>query len=322
MKRYLITGGAGFIGSHLEERLIADGREVTVIDDLSTGRMENIRHLKGDDRFHYYIDTITNERLLAELVDEADVIYHLAAAVGVRRIIERPIQTIETNIHGTEMVLKHAAKKRKIVFLASSSEVYGKATKVPFSEDDDTVLGPTTKSRWSYAASKAVDEFLGLSYCRGRNVPVIIGRFFNIAGPRQVGDYGMVLPRFVENALKGGVLQVYGTGPQVRCFLDVSDLIDALVKVVSVKKAYGKVFNIGSDRPVTINALAKIVKNRVNPKAKIVRIPYEKAYEPGFEDLRVRVPDISRIHAATGFSPHFSLEEIIDRIVEWKRSEQ
>lgn len=321
MKKYLITGGAGFIGSHLAERLIADGHEVFVIDDLSTGRMENLHSLKGHPRFHYYIDTIANERLLAELIDEVSVVHHLAAAVGVRRIIERPVQTIETNIHGTELVLRHAAKKRKLVLLASSSEVYGKSTRVPFREDDDMVLGPTTKSRWSYAASKAVDEFLALSYHRERKLPVIVARFFNIAGPRQVGDYGMVLPRFVENALKGRALQVYGTGRQVRCFLDVADLVDALVKLVAAKQAYGKVFNIGSDRPVTINALARLVRQRANPRVKIVRVPYERAYERGFEDLRVRVPDVSRLAAAIGFRPRRSLEQIIDRIVEWKKGE-
>ena len=319
MERFLITGGAGFIGSHLAERLVSDGHVVFVIDDLSTGRMANIRALKGHKRFHYYIDSITRERLLAELIDEVSVVYHLAAAVGVRRIIEQPVRTIETNIYGTELVLKHAAKKKKLVFLASSSEVYGKSTKVPFKEENDMVLGPTTKSRWSYACSKAIDEFLALSYHRERKLPVIIGRFFNIAGPRQVGEYGMVLPRFIGNALRGKPLEVYGSGRQVRCFLDVSDLVDALVKLPAAKRAVGTVFNIGSSEAVTINALAKLVRQKVNPRVKIVHVPYEKAYEAGFEDLRVRVPDISRIRKAIGFRQRHSLEQIIERIVLWMK---
>ena len=322
MKKFLITGGAGFIGSHLAERLVGDGHEVFIIDDLSTGQMANIRPLKVNKRFHYHIESIANEPLMAELIDEVSVVYHLAAAVGVKRIIERPVQTIETNIHGTELVLKHAAKKKKLVLLASSSEVYGKSAKVPFREDDDMVLGPTTKNRWSYACSKAVDEFLALSYHRERELPVIVARFFNIAGSRQVGDYGMVLPRFIGNALRGRPLEVYGSGRQVRCFLDVSDLVDALVKLPATKRAVGRVFNIGSDEAVTINALAKLVRQKVNPRVKIVHVPYEKAYEAGFEDLRVRVPDISRIRKAIGFRPRYSLEQIIDRIVEWKKASE
>jgi UDP-glucose 4-epimerase len=322
MNRFLITGGAGFIGSHLAEKLIADGREVFIIDDLSTGKIENIRAIKGHKKFHYHIDSITNEPLLAELIDEVDAVFHLAAAVGVKRIIERPVQTIETNIYGTELVLKHAAKKRKLVFLASSSEVYGKSEKVPFKEGDDMVLGPTTKSRWSYAASKAVDEFLALSYWRERKLPVMVGRFFNIAGPRQVGDYGMVLPRFIDNALQGKALQVYGTGRQTRCFLDVADLVDVLDRLVRRRSAIGQVFNIGNDRPVSINALAKAVKQKVNPRVKIIHIPYEKAYERGFEDLKVRVPDISRLRSVLNFQPRYSLADIIDRIVAWMQGEK
>jgi len=318
MRKFLVTGGAGFIGSHLAERLVADGHEVFIIDDLSTGRMENIRALKKEKRFHYHIDTINNEPLLAELIDEVGVVFHLAAAVGVRRIIERPVQTIETNIHGTELVLKHAAKKRKLVFLASSSEVYGKSDRAPFREDDDMVLGPTTKSRWSYACSKAIDEFLALSYHRERGLPVIIGRLFNIAGPRQVGDYGMVLPRFIESALKGRPLQVYGSGRQVRCFLDVADLVEALVRLTREQRAVGRVFNIGNDEPVSVNALASLVKQNVNPRVRIVRIPYEKAYERGFEDLKVRVPDISRLRSVINFRPRYTLAETIERIVRWK----
>jgi len=318
MRKFLVTGGAGFIGSHLAERLVADGHEVFIIDDLSTGRMENIRALKKEKRFHYHIDTINNEPLLAELIDEVGVVFHLAAAVGVRRIIERPVQTIETNIHGTELVLKHAAKKRKLVFLASSSEVYGKSDRAPFREDDDMVLGPTTKSRWSYACSKAIDEFLALSYHRERGLPVIIGRLFNIAGPRQVGDYGMVLPRFIESALKGRPLQVYGSGRQVRCFLDVADLVEALVRLTREQRAVGRVFNIGNDEPVSVNALARRVKQIVNPRVRIVRIPYEKAYERGFEDLKVRVPDISRLRSVINFRPRYTLAETIERIVRWK----
>jgi len=322
MTRFLVTGGAGFIGSHLAERLIADGHEVFVIDDLSTGRIENIHALKGRAQFHCHIDTIANEPLLAELIDEVSVVYHLAAAVGVRRIVERPVQTIETNIYGTDLVLKYAAKKKKLVFLASSSEVYGKSERAPFREDDDMVLGPTSKSRWSYACSKAIDEFLALSYFREKKLPVIIGRFFNIAGPRQVGDYGMVLPRFIDNALKGRALQVYGTGRQTRCFLDVADLVEALLRLTAKRAALGQVFNIGNDKPVSMNALARLVKQRVNPRVRIARVPYEKAYERGFEDLKVRVPDLSRLRSVIAFKPRYSLADIIARIVAWKQGEK
>jgi UDP-glucose 4-epimerase len=312
----LITGGAGFIGSHLAEYLLdREVEEVAVIDDLSTGSIENIAHLKGNPRFRYQIDTITNEPLLAELIDWADVVYHLAAAVGVRLIVESPVRTIETNIYGTELVLKHAVKKKKLVVLASTSEVYGKSGKVPFNEEDDMVLGPTHRGRWSYACSKAIDEFLALSYWKERKLPVIIARLFNTVGPRQVGRYGMVLPRFIQQALSGGPLTVYGDGKQSRCFCSVGDVVRALHRLVAEPQAVGQVFNVGSEEEITIEDLAKRVRDRVHPGAEIVYIPYSEAYEEGFEDMRRRVPDIGKIRQLIGFEPSVRLDRIIDRIV-------
>lgn len=322
--RALITGGAGFIGSHLAERLLKRGDEVLVMDNLSTGSMENIRHLKQYDRMHYFLESIENRQLLAELVDEADVIFHLAAAVGVRLIVESPVRTIETNVNGTQMVLDTASKKRKLVFTASTSEVYGKNTNVPFHEDADLVLGPTTKGRWSYAASKALDEFLALSFWKERRQPVVVARFFNTVGPRQTGRYGMVLPNFVAQALKGDPITVFGTGEQSRCFCDVSECVEAVLRLVETPAAIGEVVNIGTDHEVTVNALAQMVKERTGSDSVIRHIRYEEAYEPGFEDMYRRVPSLDKLQSLTGFRPTMPLTEIVDRVIAFfreKRSE-
>src|SRR6202142_4070059 len=275
--RYLITGGAGFIGSHLSEALIARGEEVFVLDDLSTGSVENIRHLKNNKRFHYIFDSIMNKHLLAELVDECDVIFHLAAAVGVRLIVESPVRTIETNVHGTQNVLDAASKKKKLVFIASTSEVYGKSDKVPFHEDADLVLGPTNKGRWSYAASKALDEFLALAYWKEKGLPVVVARFFNTVGPRQTGRYGMVLPNFVREALDGAPITVYGDGQQSRCFCDVRDAVEGLLRLVATDKAVGEVVNIGNNYEITIEGLAQLVKEQTGSSSPIHYIPYDQA---------------------------------------------
>jgi len=312
--RYLITGGAGFIGSHLTERLLEQGERVVLLDNLSTGSMENIRHLKGSDHLEYHLDGIENRQLLAELVDDADVIIHLAAAVGVKLIVESPVRTIETNVNGTQLILEAACKKKKLVLLASTSEVYGKNTQVPFREDADLVLGPTTKGRWSYAASKALDEFLALSYWKEKKQPVIVARFFNTVGPRQTGRYGMVLPNFVKRAIEQAPIDVYGDGTQSRCFCDVRDTVEALLRLLPLEQAIGEVVNIGNTEEVTIEDLAKIVKQRTGSSSPIQFIPYDKAYEPGFEDMMRRVPCIDKLHALTGFRPQTSLTEIIDRV--------
>ncbi len=313
--RALITGGAGFIGSHLAEVLLSLGAEVFLLDDLSTGSMENIRHLKKFERMHYFLDAIENRQLLAELVDEAEVVFHLAAAVGVRLIVENPVHTIETNVNGTQLVLDAACKKRKLVFVASTSEVYGKNTDVPFHEDADLVLGATTKSRWSYAASKAVEEFLALSYWKEKKQPVVIARLFNTVGPRQTGRYGMVLPNFVAQALEGAPITVFGTGKQSRCFCDVSDAVEAIVRLVSTERAVGEVVNIGSDQEVTIEALARLVKERAGSSSPISYVPYDQAYEPGFEDMQRRVPSLEKLERLTGFRPKKTLPEIVDRVM-------
>ena len=312
--RYLITGGAGFIGSHLAERLLEKGEQVVLLDNLSTGSMENIRHLKGSDRLEYHLDGIENRQILAELVDDADVIVHLAAAVGVKLIVESPVRTIETNVNGTQMVLEAASKKKKLVLIASTSEVYGKNTNVPFREDADLVLGATTKGRWSYAASKALDEFLALSYWKEKRQPVIVVRFFNTVGPRQTGRYGMVLPNFVKRALDGEPIEVYGNGQQSRCFCDVRDTVEALLRLMPLDRAVGEVVNIGNTEEVTMENLAKIVKHRTGSSSPIQFVPYDKAYEPGFEDMMRRVPSIEKLHALTGFRPQTSLADIIDRV--------
>jgi UDP-glucose 4-epimerase len=312
--RYLITGGAGFIGSHLAERLLEKGEQVMLLDNLSTGSMENIRHLKGSERLEYHLDGIENRQILAELVDDADVIVHLAAAVGVKLIVESPVRTIETNVNGTQMVLEAASKKKKLVLIASTSEVYGKNTNVPFHEDADLVLGATTKGRWSYAASKALDEFLALSYWKEKKQPVIVVRFFNTVGPRQTGRYGMVLPNFVKRALDGQPIEVYGNGQQSRCFCDVRDTVEALLRLMPLDSAVGEVINIGNTEEVTIENLAKIVKHRTGSHSSIQFVPYDKAYEPGFEDMMRRVPYIEKLHSLTGFRPQTNLTDIIDRV--------
>ena len=320
--RALITGGAGFIGSHLAERLLQRGDEVMLMDNLSTGSMENIRHLKKYDRMHYFLEPIEHRQLLAELVDEADVIFHLAAAVGVRLIVESPVRTIETNVNGTQLVLDTACKKRKLVFAASTSEVYGKSVNVPFQEDADLVLGATTKGRWSYAASKALDEFLALSYWKERRQPVVVARFFNTVGPRQTGRYGMVLPNFVSQALKGDPITVFGTGQQSRCFCDVSETVESILRLIETSAAVGEVVNIGTDQEVTVNALAEQVKERTGSSSAIQHIRYEDAYEPGFEDMYRRVPSVAKLERLTGFRPSMPLTNIIDRVVAYFREKR
>jgi len=318
----LITGGAGFVGSHLAESLLARGDEVYVIDDLSTGSIENIEHLKGRDGFHYTIETILNEPVLAELVDRVDVVFHLAAAVGVRLIVESPVRTIETNVHGTELVLKLANKKDKEVIITSTSEVYGKAEAFPFREDGDLVMGPTSKGRWSYACSKAIDEFLALAYHKEKHLPVVVVRLFNTVGPRQTGRYGMVIPNFVKQALLGHPLNVHGDGTQSRCFGYVGDVVGQLVALAEKPEAVGEVFNVGNDREeVTILDLARRVKERTSSKSEIVLVPYEKAYEEGFEDMSRRVPDLSKLRRLTGYEPTVGLDEIIDRVIAYFTSD-
>ena len=318
----LITGGAGFLGSHLAERLLADGDEVHVVDNLSTGSIENIEPLKDRPGFHYTIETIMNEPVLAELVDRVDVIFHLAAAVGVRLIVESPVNTIETNVHGTEKVLKHANKKRKKVVLTSTSEVYGKANAVPFREDGDLVMGPTSKGRWSYACSKAIDEFLALAYHKEKRLPVVVARLFNTVGPRQSGRYGMVIPNFVKQALSGRPITVHGDGTQTRCFTDVSDVVGQLAALAREPEAVGEVFNVGNDtEEVTILELAERVKARTGSESEISLVPYEKAYEEGFEDMQRRVPDLSKLRALTGYEPRVQLDEILDRVIAYFTSD-
>ncbi|HWZ99917.1 MAG TPA: GDP-mannose 4,6-dehydratase [Candidatus Dormibacteraeota bacterium] len=312
--RYLITGGAGFIGSHLAERLVDRGDHVVLLDNLSTGSMENIRHLKTSAHLEYHLDSIENRQLVAELVDDADVVVHLAAAVGVRLIVESPVRTIETNVNGTQLILEAAAKKRKLVLTASTSEVYGKSTQVPFREEADLVLGPTTKGRWSYAASKALDEFLALSYWKEKKVPVIVVRLFNTVGPRQTGRYGMVLPNFVRQALDNAPISVYGDGKQSRCFCDVRDTVQSLIKLMDSDRSIGEVVNVGNTEEITIEDLANRVKQRTGSSSTVEFIPYDKAYEPGFEDMMRRVPSVDKLQSITGFRPQTPLNEIIDRV--------
>ena len=312
----LLTGGAGFVGSHLAERLLELGHEVAVLDNLSTGSMENIAHLKGRARFSYVIDTVTNEPLLAEMIDQSDVVFHLAAAVGVKLIVEQPVHTIETNVHGTEVVLKHANKKKKLVVIASTSEVYGKSTDVPFREGADLVLGATVKHRWAYACSKLIDEFLALAYWKEKKLPIVIVRLFNTVGPRQTGQYGMVLPTFVRQALSGQPITVFGDGTQTRSFTYVADVVDALVKLAQEPRAIGEVFNIGNTEEVTIADLAERVKRMTDSASLVQFIPYDQAYEAGFEDMPRRVPDISKVRNLVGYEPRLSLDEIVCRVVE------
>jgi UDP-glucose 4-epimerase len=315
--RALITGGAGFVGSHLSELLPEAGHEVYVLDDLSTGSIDNIAHLKPNPRFHYTIDSVDNEPLLAELVDRGDVVFHLAAAVGVKLIVEQPVHTIETNVHGTEVVLRHANKKKKLVVIASTSEVYGKNVAVPFVEDADLVLGPTLKHRWAYACSKAIDEFLALAYWKEKKLPVVIARLFNTVGPRQTGQYGMVIPTFVRQALAGRPITVFGDGTQTRSFTYVGDVVWALAALAQEPCAIGQVFNIGNGHEISMLALAERVKAITGSRSSIVTIPYDQAYEEGFEDMPRRVPDTTKIRELIGYEPRVQLEEILVKVVDY-----
>jgi UDP-glucose 4-epimerase len=317
----LITGGSGFVGSHLAEALLERGDEVFVLDNLSTGSIDNIHHLKSHPKFHYTIDTVVNEPLLAELIDRCDTVVHLAAAVGVKLIVEQPVHTIETNVHGTEVVLKLAAKKKKLVLIASTSEVYGKSVEVPFREDADLVLGPTTKHRWAYACSKMIDEFLALAYWKERRLPVIIVRLFNTVGPRQTGQYGMVIPNFVRQALASQPITVFGDGTQTRSFTYVGDVVRAMVALINEPAAVGQVFNIGNGQEISIYALAAKVKALASSSSEIVRVPYDQAYEAGFEDMPRRVPDISKIRDLIGYAPTVELDEILTRVIEFARTQ-
>ena len=318
----LITGGAGFIGSHLSDLMIASGHQVTIIDNLSTGSIKNIQHLKSNPNFKYYIDTMMNDPLLAECVDEADWVFHLAAAVGVNLIIEDPINTIHTNIGCTEKILLHCAKKKKRLLIASTSEVYGKSTKEVFSEEDDLIFGSTTKCRWSYATSKAIDEFLALAYHKTSAQPITIVRLFNTVGPRQTGQYGMVIPSMVTSAIQSNTIQVFGDGTQSRCFCHVSDVVGALYKLMSTAKTVGNVYNVGSQQEISIGALAQEIKNKlekINFKdIQIKKIPYSEAYEIGFEDMARRMPNLKKINDAIGFKPTKTLDNILDDVIKEK----
>ena len=316
--RALITGGAGFIGSHLAEALLDAGHEVEVVDDLSTGSMENIEHLKNRHGFQYVIDSVTNEDLLAEQTDRCDVVFHLAAAVGVKLIVERPVHTIETNVHGTEVVLTQANKnsqRKKLVIVASTSEVYGKSTEIPFREDADLRLGATWKHRWAYACSKALDEFLALAYWKEKKLPVIVVRLFNTVGPRQTGQYGMVVPNFVKQALAGQPITVFGDGSQSRSFTYVGDVVDALMRLVDEPKAVGEVFNVGNGQEISILGLAEKIKEMTGSQSEIVKVPYDQAYGAGFEDMPRRVPDITKLQKFTGYEPKVQLTEILTRVI-------
>ncbi len=318
--RTLITGGAGFVGSHLSDELLRRGHRVHIIDDLSTGAIENVRHLKPEPRFSYTIDSAHNLGLVSELVDEADVVFHLAAAVGVELIVESPVRTIETNVHCTEVVLSAAAKKRKPVLVASTSEVYGKSKELPFHEDGDLVMGATDKGRWAYACSKAIDEFLALAYWKERKLPTVVVRLFNTVGPRQTGQYGMVVPSFVRAALAERDLRVHGDGTQRRCFGHIGDVVTALADLMETDAHFGEVFNIGSTEEVSIMQLAERVLAATGSESQIVTVPYEEAYEAGFEDMMRRIPDTSKIHRALGWSPTRSLEETLSDVIAFERT--
>lgn len=317
-RRVLITGGAGFIGSHLAERLIEDGNEVYVFDDLSTGSFENIIHLEENERFHYVVETILNKTAVGKYVDLCDHVYHLAAAVGVRTIINHPMQSLETNIRGTENVLEAASKKQKKVFIVSTSEVYGKSGKTgSFKETDDRLQGPTHISRWGYAASKAIDEFIAFSYFREKKTPVIISRLFNVVGPRQTGQYGMVVPNFVRQALRNQPITIYGSGNQSRCFVYVGDVVDAFIRLMDSPKAVGELFNIGTSEETSIRQLAEKVKKMTGSKSKIIRVPYEKAYGGGFEDMLRRRPNLRKIRTSINWKPRTNLTKTLELIIEY-----
>lgn len=315
--KVLITGGAGFVGSHLAEKLLDRGDQVCVIDDLSTGRLENINHLRTNPNFSLVIATILNETVMDRLVSECDVIYHLAAAVGVELIVKSPVETIERNILGTDVVLRLANRYLRKVLITSTSEVYGKSEAVPFREDDDRVLGPTTKSRWSYSSSKAIDEFLALAYHKERDLETVIMRLFNTVGPRQTGRYGMVIPRFVKQALSGKPITVYGDGEQYRCFTFVGDVVNASIKLMETPQAIGQVFNIGNDNGITIKGLAEKVIEMTGASSEIQYVPYDQAYEEGFEDMRIRIPDLSKAGHVIGYKPMIQLDEILLRVIKY-----
>ena len=317
--RVFITGGAGFIGSHLAEQLLAAGHGVLVLDDLSTGQMANIEPLLGRSEFAYRIGSATDAPLVAELVDRCDVTVHLAAAVGVRLIVEQPVRTIETNVHATEVVLGAVARKQKLIVIASTSEVYGKSAKVPYAEDDDLTMGATVNSRWAYACSKALDEWLALAYWREKKVPAIIARLFNTVGPRQTGRYGMVLPNFASQAVRDEPITVFGTGDQSRCFAHVKDVVGAMVRLVATPAAVGQVFNIGSDREVTMNRLAEMVRAAAGSRSEIRHVPYAEAYAEGFEDMLRRVPDVRKLERVVGLRLATPLETIIADVVAEQR---
>ncbi|HYL98667.1 MAG TPA: GDP-mannose 4,6-dehydratase [Blastocatellia bacterium] len=318
--RVLITGGAGFIGSHLAERYLDAGHEVIILDDLSTGSIDNIRQIRANPLLTCYVDSISNRPVTAELVDMSEIVYHLAAAVGVRLIVESPVRTIETNVSGTEIILGLASKKRKRVLIASTSEVYGKRTKVPFHEDDDLILGPPHKGRWSYACSKAIDEFLAIAYWREKRVPTTIARFFNTVGPRQTGRYGMVIPNLVRQALMDEDLTVFGDGTQSRCFTHVLDAVRGLMGIAERPEAVGEVYNIGNDAEISIMDLARRIKSLTGSKSRIVLVPYDRAYEEGFEDMARRLPDLSKIKALIGYQPRIGLDQILTDVIEHQRA--
>ena len=315
----LVTGGAGFIGSHIVELLVSRGDRVVVIDDLSTGALCNLAAVREDRRLEVVIDSVLNESRVTQLVDDADRVFHLAAAVGVDLIVKQPAKVIETNILGTEYVLRACAASATPVFVASTSEVYGKSDAVPFREESDLVFGPTSKSRWSYACSKAIDEFLALAYAQAQGLPAVIGRYFNTTGPRQTGRYGMVVPRFARQALAGEPITVYGSGEQVRSFAHVADVAPATVDLIECEAARGEAVNLGAPEPVTINALASMVRDLSGSTADIVHVPFEQAYAQGFEDIRVRQPDISKAHALIGFTPKHDLRDIVESVIAWER---
>jgi UDP-glucose 4-epimerase len=315
-RRALVTGGAGFIGSHLADRLLEAGYRVHALDDLSTGSLDNLAHLKDNGKFGYTIDTVLKYDLVGDLIDGADIIFHLAAAVGVEYVIRNQLKSIQVNVRGTEVVLEHANREKKKVVLFSTSEIYGKSDAVPFKEDDDRILGPTTVSRWGYAVTKALDEIMALAYVREQGLPVVIVRCFNTCGPRQSGQYGMVVPRLVKQALEGKPITVYGDGSQTRCFASVFDVVDGVVRLAEYEKAVGQIFNIGSDREVTIGDLARRVKELTRSSSSIEYVPYAKAYGVGFEDMTRRVPDLSRVRSAIGYEPKVGLDGIITSVIE------